>query len=811
MFYNYLKTGWRALTRGRLYSIINLTGLSVGTAVVILLSAYIKDELSFEYFHPEHDRIYRTWVKEHYQGDVFFNTVTPFILGPQLRDHLPEIELMARYTSLRSPIRQGDYTSSDLIYMIDPDFLKMFNFPINEGNERTLMDNPSSLILTEITAQKYFDDTDPVGKNLEIQLEGEWVNFIVAGVADNPPSNTGFQFDILIPLKNADRLYTERTQNSWTNVIVETFIKLNKTQSLDHFQDKVNPFVDNQVKDIYEAGKYIVGFQPLTDIHLNREFPEGILPVSDGRYPYILAGIAFLILLLAAINFTSLAVGRSLKRSKEVGIRKTSGATQWQLMLQFWSEAIITAGVSVIIGLILAWFCLPSFNQIADKSLSLGLTFSNLIFLFILTVFIGLLSGIYPALVLSRVKPVNSLKGGYNSDQQMPKHVILRSLVGFQFILSVLLICCTLVMRQQIDFLRNTNLGFNKEQIVVLPYNKPGARLSEVISEGNQKSRLLEDQLLPDGLIREITVSNHTFGSSGWTSLGFVDQHTQKFQTFKMNGIDPSFIDMHKIQLVEGRNFEENNPADLGSVMINQAFSEQFKVSVNDNLPSPFQDFRIVAITPDFHFQSLHEKVNPLVLSMDPVEMLRTATDVSFQDFPSPKISLKLSGVDIPSALKSIESSWKAITDLPFSFSFMDENLDRLYQSEQRLGSLLFIATILAIIIACLGLFGMVTILIGHKAKEIAIRKVLGASTFHIILYFNRKFTVMIGLACLIAIPLALYLMNQWLEDFAYRINPPWWLYSIAAVAALLLAGVTISLQSLRAASTNPIQSMRSE
>lgn len=809
MFYNYLKTGWRSFSRGGLYSAINLIGLSLGTAVVILLSGFIKDEWTFDNFHPDTERIYRVWVKEHVDGEVFFNTVTPFIVGPQLKGHLPEIEAMSRYTSNNAPVRLKENISSGVVFLADSNFIDIFQFPVIKGEDKSFRSDPFSILISNQTARKYFGQEDPVGQTLEIQMEGEWIGFKIVGVTKDPPSNSGFQFDILMPMPNADRLFSTQAQNSWTNVYVETFVKLDKQNDLAGLEKKVVPFIDNQVKDIYEPGEYVVGFQPLLDIHLNNSIPVGILPVSDGRYPYILAAVAVLILLLAGINFTTLAIGRSLKRAREVGVRKTSGATRWQLMLQFWSEAILTTLVSVLFGVGVAYLLLPIFNQLAEKSLTLPLTFYNLIFLLILTLLIGLLAGIYPSLVLAKVNPVQSLRG-MTDGSQIPKNLILRSLIGFQFSLSVLLICCTLIMKKQINYLQNANLGFASDQIVSIPYSKPGTRLSQVMSEASQIAGLIENQLLPGGKISEVTISNHSFGSRGWATVGYTDKNTQTYQHFNTNGIDEKFLPIYHISLLEGRNFEKDNLADKKSVLINEAFSKQFSIILNDQLPPPFQDFRVIGITDDFKYQSLHEKVQPLVLTTDPITLLQTASDVSFLDSPTPKLSMRISD-DVAGSLLGIENAWKTITELPFDFYFVDDKVDRQYQAEQKLGVVITIATGLAILIACLGLFGMITLMVARKSKEIAIRKVLGADVYNIVLYFNKKFVLLVVIACLLAIPLSLLVMNRWLEDFAYRISPPWWLFGLAALIAFTLAGLTISIQSIRAALVNPVKSIHAE
>ncbi|MCB0667442.1 MAG: ABC transporter permease [Saprospiraceae bacterium] len=809
MFYNYIKTGWRSFSRGGLYSAINLIGLSLGTAVVILLSSFIKDEWTFDNFHPDTDRIYRVWVKEYVDGDIFFNTVTPFIIGPQLEAHLPEIEAMSRYATNTSPIRLNENTSSGVVFLADSSFIDIFHFPVIRGEAGSFHSDPFSILISNRTARKYFGPKDPIGQTLEIQMDGQWIGFQVKGVTEDPPSNSGFQFDILMPMENADRLFSSQAQNSWTNVYVETFIKLDQQNNLAGLEQKVVPFIDNQVEDIYEPGEYEVGFQPLSDIHLNNDFPVGILPVSDGRYPFILAAVAVLILILAGINFTTIAIGRSLKRAREVGVRKTSGATKWQLMLQFWSEAILTTLVSVLLGLGIAYLLLPTFNRLAEKSLTLPLTFYNLLFLIVLTLLIGFFAGIYPSLVLAKVNPVQSLRGIVDGSQ-IPKNLILRSLIGFQFSLSVILICCTLIMKKQINYLQNANLGFAKDQIVSIPYSKPGTRLSQVMEEANQKARLMENQLMPGGDISEVTISNHSFGSPGWTTLGFTDKNTQSFQSFNANGIDEKFIPIYEINILEGRNFEKDNLADKKSVIVNEAFSKQFKIKLNENLPEPFQEFRVIGITDDFKYQSLHQEVEPLVLSADPIPLIQAASDVMFADSPTPKLSMRITE-DVAGSLLGIETVWKSITELPFDFYFVDERVDRQYQAEHKLGVVITMATILAILIACLGLFGMITLMVARKSREIAIRKVLGADVFNIVVYFNQKFTLLIAIACLIAIPLSLFVMNKWLEDFAYRINPPWWLFVLAAFIAFLLAGLTISFQSIRAALVNPVKSIHAE
>ncbi|NND34662.1 MAG: FtsX-like permease family protein [Saprospiraceae bacterium] len=809
MYTNYLKTAWRSLIRGKIYSIINVLGLSTGLAVAIILSLWIKDEVTFDGFHNDADRIYRAWVKEHYQGDIFFNTVTPFQLGVQLSENLPEVESMTRYVTLNTSIKKDDIIEAEQLFLVEPMFLEMFDFPLVQGSVSHVLDDLRKMVLTEQSAEKYFGSEDPIGKTLFIELENEWVGFQIAGIAQTPPTNTGFQFDFLIPFENTENLYSPQTRQSWTNVAVETFIKIRNGSDLTDFNQKVASFMDQQVKDIYAAGEYQVGFQPLTEIHLDNSFPVGILPVSDGRYPTILAGIALLILVLAGINFTTLSVGRSLNRAREVGIRKTAGASRTQLMIQFWSEAILTTAIAMIFGMLLSWLLLPAFNQLAGSNLILSINANSVTVIILSIIIIGLASGIYPALLLARMNPINSLRGSILSES-MPKHQLLRALIGFQFTLSMCLVCCTLVMQKQLHFMQNKNLGYSHDQIVTIPITKAGSRLSEVITEGNNIAQLLEDNLSSDPNIGDISISCHIFGTSGWTNVGYSDPTTQKFQSFNVNQIDHSFIPLYGINLKQGRNLMDNNPADQKSVIINEAYSEAFKINVNETLQAPFESFRVIAVSDDFNYQSLHQQVAPLVLTTDLIAIIRTGSDVSFND-PNPKLSIKVRGSKITDGLATIERAWKEVTEIPYTFTFVDDIIARQYQAEKKLSQILSLATMFAIFIASLGLFGIVTLLVNQKAKEIGIRKLLGANTLNIIYHFNRKFILLILLAGILSIPIAWYFMSNWLADFEYHTSLHWSIFFISLCLIVLIAVSTISLQSFRAAIGNPINSIRSE
>ena len=746
-------------------------------------------------------------------GSCFSILLQPYILGQELRDNFPEIEQVVRYTTMSTQVKKGNFSETEQIHLVEPSFLKMFDFPLLRGKADQVLEGVHQLVLTKEMGQKYFGDPFPIGQTLTMQVGGEWTDFEVSGVVHKAPGNSSIQYSMFIPFENTKTYMSERGRSSWTNVNVETYIQLNRDNNANEMEAKVAPFVDEKVAKSYKPGEYIVGFQPLTDIHLNNEYPVGFVQVSDSRYPYILGAVALLILALACINFTTLAVGRSVSRAKEVGVRKATGATRGQLMMQFWSEAVLTAGIAVIIGIIIAEAALPFFNSLADKQLAISFSPQTAMAALALILLTGLLSGLYPALVLSGFTPIQTLRGAI-SKMGNDKHVVLRGLVGFQFVLSILLIVCTMVMAQQMRFLQNKNLGYNKDQVVVVPYNRSGVGLIDNTEEGAKVTDLLRNELAGKPGILEVARSMHTFGAQGWLSIGYTEEATEHFRSFFINGVDRHFMEMMDIELKEGRQFSKETNADQKAVIINEAFAKEYGLEnpVGRTLQEPFQEFTVIGLAPDFNFESLHNEVQSLCIATDPIGLLRIASDVTSNDSPNPKISVKIAGDNIPGALSTLRMAWKkAAPEQPFSYTFLDESIGQQYNAESRLSQIIGLATALAIFIACLGLFGIATLTIAQRLKEIGVRKVLGASTGDIVFLLNKNFTVMVVIATLLALPLAWFAMNSWLDDFAYRIAVSPWTLGLGGLVALLLTWVTVGWQTVRAALGNPVESLRSE
>ena len=798
--------------KNKLFSLINLTGLTIGIVMVILIMLFVKNEWTYDQFHSNSDRIYRTWVKEHFKGEVIFNSVTPLLLGTELKNNFPEINDAARYLNSKTLIRNGAVVEESQVHYIDPSFLKMFDFNFIKGDKDRVFSNINQAVITPAAASRYFNEEFPIGQTLTLQVGGEWREFLIGGIIEKAPINSSFQFEILLPFDNLNSVFSDRAKQCWTCVFGETYVMIDPRVKIEDLNAKIAPFIDSKVKDSYEAGEYIVGMQPLADIHLNSEIPQGIAPVSDARYPYILASIAFLILLLACINFTTLSIGRSVSRAKEVGVRKVTGASKWQLRFQFWCEAILISMLALALGIAVSWVALPLFNSIAEQNLVLDFNWLNIAFFIGLALIIGLVSGIYPALVLSGFAPIQAIKGTF-SKLGNDKHLVLRYLVGFQFVLSIFLIICTFGMTKQMNFLQNKNLGFEKDQVIVVPYNGVGANIFDDWNTALKLQDRMKNELIGKG-VQSIVSSSHTFGTQGWGVAGYTDQETNRFRQFTVQQIDYEYLDVMDIQLMNGRKFAKENSTDKKAAIVNEAYAKAWQLDdpIGATLPGPYQEYQIIGIAKDFNFNSLHTPIAPLVMVTDFAPLLQAAPDLNFNDNPIPKFSFKVNGENLNATLALIQNVWNNTTnEQSFSFTFLDENIDRQYRSEQKLNTILSFATLLAILIACMGLFGIATLIIAQRTKEIGIRKILGADTGSIVLLLNKNFSILILLASVIAVPIAWYLMNEWLADFEYRTSLSWWIFILAIIVTLIVAWISVSYQSVKAALVNPVETLRSE
>jgi ABC-type antimicrobial peptide transport system permease subunit len=791
MFQNYLKVTWRNIKRYKGYSSINIIGLAVGLACCILILFWVQDELSYDRFHAQTDDLYRAVTEYHktVPATHYWPVCAP--LAPALKEDYPEIIKATRFTRLRRGqlVKYGEKSLLETqICLTDPDFFEMFTFPLVQGDPSQALPNPNSLVLTEEMAIKYFGSENPMGKTLNINNE---YDFTVTGIAKNVPHNTHLQFDFLIPFIRIE--YFEQNWavlDNWTLSGYATYVQIQKDTSLQELNHKIKDYIQKHAAE----SKDLLYLQPLKDIHLySSHILFGIEGQGNIKYVYIFSVVAFFVLIIACINFMNLATARSSNRAKEVGLRKVVGARRPQLIGQFFCESVLMALLSLILAVVLVELFLPAFRNLSGKPLDSGFSgnINILLAIVVMTLVTGFLSGTYPALFLSSLRPAKVLKGRLKTEGR--GYLFRKILVVSQFSLSILLIICTVLVSNQVDYMRNRKLGLDKEQVVYIP----------IRSELAEKYDPLKIELLKSAGIRNVAASSNipTYGvilTLDYISWEGKDPDDIKVLHVTSTGYD--FIETLNMEIIEGRSFSEEHPSDENAVVINETARKIIGMEnpVGKKLMLRDTELPIIGIVKDYHFRSLHSEIEPLLLVNDP----------SLYRF----ILIKLESRDIPTTLASIESTWMAFfPDTPFEYHFLDEAYGKLYRTEQRMGTLFNYFTGLAIVISCLGLFGLASFMAEKRTKEIGIRKVLGASVSGVVILLNREFIKWVLIANVVAWPVAYYAMSKWLQGFAYRTNMGIWIFALAALAAFAIAVVTVSFQSIKAALANPADSLRYE
>ena len=803
MLKNYLKVAFRYLANHKGYTFINILGLSVSVACCILIMLFVKSEWSFDRFHSKSGRLYRAWLEEHYKGELFINTTTPLPLVPVLQANLPEVQTACRVAAFNTLVKYNSNTFNEPVNMVDSSFFNLFDFSLKEGDIKNPFPTKNSLIITEKSAKKYFGKNQVIGKNLELQLGGDTVLFTVSGVAKNIPLESSIQFDMLVPFSNAHHIWSERTlTQAWSNVTVESYFLLKKKTAAATLNTKIASIMNPLVAKNYKPGEYNIRLQPLTDIHLNNKLPAANQPISDPKYSYILATVGILILLIACINFVTLSIGRSTTRALEVGVRKVLGAEKQQLIRQFWGEALLLTFMALIIGIGLAIVLQKPFNLLANRQLSLHINGFTILFCFILVAIIALLAGIYPAFVLSNFKPIQVLKGRLKVGGM---GFFRKALVVGQFVASIIMIIGTITLGKQLNYLRTKDLGFNKEHVVIVPTNKSRR-------EGNSLAQRFREALQKNPEIINTTTSLYSMSEYGWMTLGYTD-NKNVFRQFRFNAVDPDFVNTMGLQVIAGRNFSKNNTADSNYILVNEALVKEYgwKNPIRQRLPGKYEE-EVIGVVKDFHFETLHTTIKPAVMALKPDSIFRRSSDMSSNFAGQPRISVLFRSGSLQNHIASLKSAWRSLAgDQDFEYRFLDDALNAAYQQEQRLSKIVSYASFLSIFIACMGLFGLVTLVVVRRTKEIGIRKVLGADVSGIVALLSKDFIVLVIVASVIAFPLAWWALQKWLQDFAYRINIPWLAFLGAALLALVVALLTVSIQAIKAALSNPVKSLRTE
>ena len=818
MFQNYLTIALRSLGRSKAHTMINVMGLGLGIAVCILIVLFVRDEWTFDLFHSKANRIYRVYAREDWgENQQFFNTVTPFPMVPALKDNFSEVEVQARLSTfhLNSIVKVGENQFNESVAIGGQDFFKVFDFVVVAGEIKGAMGGQNNIILTQSAARKYFGDSDPLGKVISIQLGEKFEDFVVKVVLEDIPHNSSIQFRLLISDLNYPKLYDERRLSSWFNITPETYILLREGVNSKDVEAKF-PSVFRTIlgEEEYNNSKYTPGLQPLSSIHLDTSYPVGIAPVSNPKYAYILAAIAILILLVACINFVTLSVGRSIKRAKEVGIRKVVGAERIQLVVQFIGEAVIVTLTALVVGLILSMIGLPLFNDLAGKNLELVPDRFTITIAFALVIIIGLIAGCYPAFVLSNFRPIAILKGNIQAGSS--KQGLRKALVGIQIVLSIFLISSTLVMRQQLEFLQTKNLGFNREQLAVVQLNVPRTgRLSERIKTGFEKVEQFKIELSKLPGITAACGSSHDFGNGDWSNAGYTD-NKGTYRNFNINIVDDDYIPALKMELAAGRNFSDENTSDARrAIIVNEAFAKEYGWTdpLGKKIPGKnFVDHEIIGVIKDFNYASLYTKVTPLVMAMDATIPLSGIENINVDNSPIPKLLIRLRPGNMPATIEQIKSTWDSLTgDQEFTFTFVDQALAAQYRNDQNLGKIVTIATLIAMLIGSLGLYALASLAMQNRTKEISIRKVMGATEQSLLVLLSKDYVYLIGISLLLSVPITWYLMSQWLQSFEYRVTVGWQVFALAGGLSLAIALLTISYQAIKTSWTHPAETLKYE
>jgi len=812
---NNFKIALRVLLRDKFNTALSLAGLAIGITCFFLMGFYVKQELSYDQFHSKKDRVYRVWLKEVYGEDkIFFNSVTPWLFETLLEDNFAEVETAVQFDNQNFLVGEGNTRYNENVGIISPELFNVFDFTLLSGNTSAPLQGKNDIVLSESYARKYFGDQHPITKSMLIEMGEETREFKVAAIFEDIRKESSIQFEMAISNENNIDLYGERSLTAWFNVSPETYVLIKDKSSINTVEAGIPEVVMSNLKDRVKTGEYNIGFQPLTDIHLNPAIPVGIAPVGNPNYVSILGVIGLLVLITACANYATLSIGQSLKRSKEVGVRKVMGALRSSLVYQYLSESLLITLFAVIIGVGLTQLGLPIFNELTGADVDIAFEPWHLLLYAGLVLLISLVSGIYPALVLSRLRVISILKG---NSQSSNKHFIRKGMVVFQFAITVFLISSTLIMRKQLNFIQNKDVGFNYDATVSVPlYPDPSAqRLSQMTSSAIAKGNLLKEKLNQHPDISKVGMGTHVFGNSGWADLSYTDDK-DTFRQFRMLAVDPYYLSTFDIKIKEGRPFDPESGLDKReSIIVNQAAVDYFGLVDPIGKQLPGQDFgthTIIGVTDNFNYSSLHTEVEPLVITQNIIPIYEGISDNSFGDSPIPKLVFKYNGSQLTKVKYILEKEWKAtFPGEELSFNFIEEEMKFQYESESRMNRLVTVSTILSIIIASLGLLGLTVLVINSRVKEIGIRKVIGATEASIFKLLAGSFSLQLLLGITLSIPITYWLMSDWLNDFAYRINIGIEVFALGAIISIAIAFVAISFHTIKAAMINPVDSIRVE
>ena len=808
MLKNYFKTAIRNLFKSKGFSAINIIGLACGLASCLLILLYVADELNYDHYNKKINQIYRVDADLQFGGHHFDLASAPDPLGAALKSEFPQV---LQYVRLRNHggflVKKGNQNiQEDRVIFADSTLFDVFTLPMLAGDPHTALVNPNSVVITESMAKKYFPQSAPtkiVGKTLTVD---DTSVYKITGVIKDVPEESHFHYDFFVSMYGQLSRYEI---NQWTSNNFNTYIVLAKNADPKKLASQLDDFVMKYVEPFFKSlnitkeqfkkqGNYLhYNLMPLNRIHLYSHKESELEANGNIQYVYIFSVIALFILLIACVNFMNLSTARSSGRAREVGVRKVLGSLRKNLITQFLTESMLISFISMILALLIATLLLHYFNELSGKELTMFSFFSSWMLpsSLLLVIIVGLLAGLYPAFYLSSFKPVEVLKGKIASGS---KTGWLRSgLVIFQFAISIFLIIGTLVIYSQLNYIHNKDIGYNRDHVLII-------KNTDVLGD---QTKIFKDEVLKLSGVQNATMTGF-LPTAGWRSdsplFPTPVTDTKDAISTQVWRIDENYIPTLGIAMEQGRNFSKEFPTDSSGIIINEAFAKL--LGFNDVLNKPLyylnhfpskepSKYHIIGVVKNFNFNSLHDMVSPLVFLLSP---------------QNGSISFRINAPHINNLITSIQDIYKRIAPgQPFTYSFMDEDFNKTYKSEQRMGGLSITFSILAILIACLGLFGLITYAAEQRTKEIGIRKVLGATVANITTMLSKDFLKLVLISTLIAFPLSWLAMNKWLQSFEYRIHISWWIYLVAGVTAILIALITVCVRAIKAATTNPVDSLR--
>ena len=785
MFRNYVKIAVRSLLKNKLYSGINILGLALGMACSLLIGLWVKDELSYDRFLPDAENIHFVRVNFPYNGEIVTNYVTPGPLQEAIAQSIPEVAAVTKVNyGPDMLVKVGDKTSKEKGRFATSDFFGVFDLPVLYGDPKAALAQPNKIVVTRKLAEKYFPVGSALGKTLQLDNDKFYT---VGAVIEDIPANSSLPFEWLVNWKVQEQDWMK----TWGNNSFQTFVRLKPNTTMAQAEAAMKGIYPRFAGKNFETGQPTL--QPITDLHLYSEYKNGKSVGGRIEYVRIFSIVALFILLIACINFMNLATARSANRAKEVGVRKVVGAMRSSLVGQFLSESVLTSLLAVVLAIGLVWLVLPTFNTVFAKQLTLNLGEPVLWIIIVgLVLITGFVSGSYPALFLSSLQPIKILKGRLQVGSGPA--LFRRALVVFQFSLSIFLIVAMLAVGKQMDYLRTKNLGLDRENVVYLPLEGEIAQPKKVEPFRQEVMRAPSIASATTTMSLPINVQS-TSGDLNWTGK---DPALQT--TVSAMAVGGGFIKTMNIKLLGGRDFQVDSPADSSSYLINEATAKL--MGMKDPVGKEIQFWsgkgRVVGLMKDFHLNSLHQAITPLVLTFN-------ASNTSY-------LLVKTRAGQAPQAIADLERITKEFNpNYPFNYHFIDEEYESLYRSEQQVNTLVNYFGLLAIVISCLGLFALAAFTAEQRTKEIGVRKVLGASVPNIVGLLSKDFLKLVLIALVLASPLAWWALSKWLGTFAYQTELTWWIFGVAGVTAVVIAFLTVSYQSIKAALTNPVTSLKAE